>query len=98
MKKGIEIGRNHNVEPIKKMVGPLAPNNIRVGGDGVAVKTVAMVAFLSLIIGALGLLGIYGHDLAALVETLRHYTSVNSLALDPVSVLKSFGKKPRQLL
>jgi len=91
MKKGIEIGRNHNVEPIKKMVGPLAPNNIRVGGDGVAVKTVAMVAFLSLILGAL--LGIYGHELAALIETLRHYTSVSSLALDPVSVLKSFGKK-----
>lgn len=77
MKKGIEIGKRHKIKPIEKMVGPLAPKSNRVGGPGVAVEAVTVIAFLSLVLGAL--IGMYGQELVALAGPLRRFVGESSL-------------------
>lgn len=66
MKKGLEFGKNEKVEPIKKMVGPLAPkNNLKgAGSAGFALENTAIIAMVSFILGVL--LALYGQDLLAL--------------------------------
>jgi hypothetical protein len=65
MKKGLEFGRHEKVEPIKKMVGPLAPkNNMRgASSGGFALETTAAIALVSFILGLL--LALYGQDILA---------------------------------
>ncbi|KAL1880783.1 hypothetical protein VTK73DRAFT_5168 [Phialemonium thermophilum] len=55
MKKGLETAKRENIEPIKKMVGPLAPEK---GHDGVsgsylATQTMWLVAVVSFLLGVL---------------------------------------------
>ncbi|KAB5557852.1 hypothetical protein GE09DRAFT_88828 [Coniochaeta sp. 2T2.1] len=68
MKKGLEVGKKEKVEPIKKMVGPLAPRLNRTGGAGVSVATVVVIALLSLLLGVS--LGSNSEGLASLTEPL----------------------------
>ena len=66
MKMGLEVGKREKVEPIKKMVGPLAPKNNQKGGGaaGLTLEIVVAIALVSFILGAL--LALYGRDILAL--------------------------------
>jgi len=68
MKKGLQIGKKEKVEPIKKMVGPLAPRVNRARGTGASVWSIVMIALLSLLIGAF--VGSNSEGLASLTEPL----------------------------
>ena len=63
MRAALKTGKLENVEPAKKMVGPLAPKNIvgRYGGNSFALETVWVVSAVSFILGVL--LALYGQGL-----------------------------------
>ena len=52
MKVGLQAGKQYSVEPLKKMVGPLAPSNNQKFRTGVSVEYIALIALLSFMIGA----------------------------------------------
>lgn len=93
MKKALEVGKTAKVEPIKKMVGPLAPTNRRLGRRALVVENVVMIALLSLVIGVC--LGLYGEAVAALAAPLAHSLrgSPRSVSLGSLPVLRSFVKR-----
>jgi len=93
MKKGLEIGQTHDVEPMKKMVGPLAPRSPRRGGAAVAVRNVVVIALLSLVLGAL--LGLYGEVLTAVAASLLRSVRAGSRSeyIDWIPVVGSLAKK-----
>ncbi|KAJ9161788.1 Pyridoxamine phosphate oxidase [Coniochaeta hoffmannii] len=93
MKKGLEIGQTHDVEPMKKMVGPLAPRSPRGGGAAVAVRNVVVIALLSLVLGAL--LGLYGEVLTAVAASLLRSVRAGSRSeyIDWIPVVGSLAKK-----
>ena len=53
MKVGLQAGKQLSVEPLKKMVGPLAPSNNRSFRGGLPIEYAVLVAVLSLVVGAL---------------------------------------------
>jgi hypothetical protein len=96
MKTALEVGENKKVEPIKKMVGPLAPRNKRTGGGaGVATGTVVIVAMLSLVLGVL--LASYGRDtidaVAPTSKLVFPSLHASSLSFDSLPILGSYAKK-----
>lgn len=52
MKLGMQAGKQYTVEPLKKMVGPLAPSNNQRFRSGLSVEAVMLIALLSFIVGA----------------------------------------------
>lgn len=95
MKKALEVGKAEKVEPIKKMVGPLAPRNNKTGGSGVSVETAFVIAFASLITGVL--LTLYGQNAVAVVlntqkAVLPKALNIGALFFDSIPVLGSDGQ------
>ena len=61
LRRGVECGSKEKVEPLKKMVGPLAPLNGKYrASNGLAVEYIVLVALMSFVLGALTML--YGKD------------------------------------
>ncbi len=61
LKRGLECGRRKKVEPLKKMVGPLAPLNGKYRcANGLSLEYVVLVALMSFALGALIVL--YGRE------------------------------------
>ena len=61
MKRGVQCGSKEKVEPLKKMVGPLAPLNGKYRSpDGFRLEYVVLVALMSFLLGALMML--YGKE------------------------------------
>lgn len=85
MRTGLKVGKTDGIEPIKKMVGPLAPTDRRPGRRALGVGDAVIIALLSLVLGVF--LGLYGEALAALAAPL-----VRSMRESPRSV--SFGSLP----
>lgn len=90
MRKGLEIGKTKNVEPIKKMVGPLASRTSQGGGHGVAFETLVVIALLNLVLGVL--LGLYGEALASLLVPLLRSVRGTSVTWQSIPVVGSFAK------
>jgi hypothetical protein len=92
MKQGLEIARKEKVEPIKKMVGPLAPKNYQTIRSGVAVETAVVIALASLILGAL--LALYGASVAAPAGTfVVPGVNTSSISLEAVPILRAFVRQ-----
>ncbi|KAK5088415.1 hypothetical protein LTR05_002633 [Lithohypha guttulata] len=51
MKRGLEVGKREHIEPLKKMVGPLAPKNGFVHSDGFTLEQVIVVFIVAFIAG-----------------------------------------------
>jgi hypothetical protein len=93
MKKGLEVGRTLKIEPMKKMVGPLAPTGPRRGGPGLGLGNAVVIALLSLAFGAV--LGVYGKVLVAEVAALLRLMSaiLQPGSFDTTRVVGSAVKK-----
>lgn len=53
MKRGLDAGKTHNVTPIKKMVGPLAPKNGLVHSDGFTLEQVMIIFIVAFVAGVM---------------------------------------------
>jgi hypothetical protein len=93
MKTGLEIGKTEKIEPIKKMVGPLAPTSRRAGNPTFTVENAVMIALLSLALGVF--LGLHGEAIAALAAPLLRSVrgTSGSVSLDSIPVVRSFVKR-----
>ncbi len=92
MKVGLQAGKQFSVEPIKKMVGPLAPSNSTRYRGGVSVEYVVLVALLSFMIGAV--LAMYAPVLLPFAqEQLQSRQLPNTTILGDSGYLVSLIKK-----
>lgn len=92
MKQGLDIARKEKVEPVKKMVGPLAPKNNQKVRSGVAIETAVMIALASLILGAL--LALYGASVAAPAgKFVVPGANTSSISLEAVPILRAFVRQ-----
>lgn len=57
MRRGLDTGKKFQIEPIKKMVGPLAPKNGTRGGvDGFTLEQVVVVFIVAFIAGIMAVM------------------------------------------
>ena len=64
-KTGLKTAREKGVEPIKKMVGPLAPKSYK-NASGVRLEYVLLVAVMSFLLGALVM--VYGREVVPIFD------------------------------